>query len=115
MSLLTFIPILIASIPWNEIVPLAEDVVTGKATRDELLTAIPHILDDAVDFNAILPGVVGTFLEAEDGVIEAKIVGWVADHAIAKAKGRQPATAVATKPGAGFFAKLFGRPQSATT
>lgn len=109
MTLLTILPILLASVPWQEITVLAEEVVTGKATRNQLVATIPHILDDCIDFDTILPGMVGVFLEAEDGVIEAKIVEWIADRAISKASRKVPATAVeAHPPGRRFFRRLQG-------
>lgn len=109
MPFLLLIPVLLASVPWVEIINLAGEVVSGKATREQLVATIPHLLDDCIDFDTLIPGPVGVFLEAEDGVIEAKIVEWIADRAIHKAARKVPASAVAAHPpGKRFFRRLQG-------
>ena len=112
-SLLLLIPALLLSVPWDTIVPLAGDVVAGRATREQLVEVIPPLLDDCVDFDTILPGVIGETLEAHDGEVFARAVSWIADHAIGKAKRKArpsaPITASQRTAGAAFFAKLGGR------
>ena len=112
-TILLLIPALLASAPWETIVPLAEDVVAGRATRDQLVEVIPAILDDAIDFDTILPGQLGDSIEAMDGEVFTRAVSWIADHAIGKAKRKArastPITAAQRTAGAAFFAKLGGR------
>ena len=113
MTILLLIPALLASVPWETIVPLAGDVVAGRATREQLVETIPHILDDAIDFDVLLPGQLGAPLEAHDGEVFARAVSWIADHAIGKAKRKARAvteiTAAQRAAGAAFFARLGGR------
>lgn len=112
-SLLLLIPALLLSVPWETIVPLAQEVAAGRATRDDLVAAIPAILDDCVDFDTILPGSVGETLEQHDGEVFARAVSWIADHATTKARRRarasDPLTAAQRTMGGAFFAKLTGR------
>lgn len=112
-SLLLLIPALLLSVPWETIVPLAGEVIAGRSTRDELVATIPPILDDCLDFDVLLPGPVGDLLEDKDGEFFARAVGWIADHAMVKAKRKArastPITAAQRTAGAAFFAKLGGR------
>lgn len=112
-TILLLIPALLASAPWETIVPLAEDVVAGRATRDQLVEVLPAILDDAVDFDVIFPGQLGDSIEALDGEFYARAVGWIADHAIGKARRKArastPITATQRTAGLAFFQKLGGR------
>lgn len=65
----------ITDLPWTELRRAFVDLQQGGKGRREAASIVAELVDHAVDFEALLPGVVGQVLEAGDrSCIRAAIV-----------------------------------------
>ena len=67
---------ILKNIPWGDVLDLADALLDDGNTKSETTTAIASFLDEALDFNTLLPGV-GVALELIDGPVFKAAIGVV--------------------------------------
>lgn len=66
--------IILKNAPWGKMLDLADDLIDGGMTKKAAAKEISVVLDDTVDFMALIPGPAGVALETIDGPVIHAIV-----------------------------------------
>lgn len=76
-------------LPWATIVETVEALIEAGGSREESIDEIVAILDASLDFEAAVPGPVGTALESVDGVALRALVGLAWDTSASLSRERR--------------------------
>lgn len=69
--------LILKNAPWGKMLDIADDLIEGGMTKKAAAKEISIILDETVDFMALVPGPAGVALETIDGPVIQGIVGLI--------------------------------------
>ena len=76
--------IILKNAPWGKMLDLADNLIEGGMSKKDAAKEISVVIDDTVDFMALVPGPVGVALETIDGPIIHAVVQLVLSFAADK-------------------------------
>lgn len=77
---------IIAALPQRKLATLADELLSGGASPADAAEALAAVIDAAIDWTAIIPGVVGSILETADGPILRLVAGIIVGAAVKRGK-----------------------------
>tara|TARA_Y100000593_G_scaffold76508_1_gene141422 strand:+ start:62 stop:400 length:339 start_codon:yes stop_codon:yes gene_type:complete len=76
--------IILKNAPWGKMLDLADDLIEGGMSKKAAAKQISEVLDETVDFMALIPGPAGIALETIDGPVIHAVVQLVLTFAADK-------------------------------
>ena len=73
--------IILKNAPWGKMLDLADELIEGGTSKKDAAKEISVLIDDTVDFMALVPGPFGVALETIDGPIIHAVVQLVLSFA----------------------------------
>ncbi len=77
---------LLGALPRGKLAALADSLLSAGHTPAEVAEDIAEVIDAAVDFSALVPGVAGSILESVDGPILRAVAGIIVAAAVKRGK-----------------------------
>jgi hypothetical protein len=77
---------IVAALPGRKLAALADQLLAGGLSPHEAAVEIATVIDMAIDWTAILPGVVGSILETADGPVLRLVAEIVVGAAVKRGK-----------------------------
>ena len=76
--------VILKNAPWGKMLDMADDLISGGMSKKTAAKEIAEVLDETVDFMALIPGPAGVALETIDGPVLQAVVQLVLTFAADK-------------------------------